>query len=259
MLTIDIGFLVVTLFAFGAIIGSFLHVVAERYGSEKSPWRGHSVCPDCKKTLSAKELIPIFSYITQQARCISCRVEVPFHYPLVEALSGFLAIALLAPALQSGASIVLAILLLVVACILIILIRIDAKTMMLPDGFILLVGFFTILFAALEGRSVESAIFGMLAGAIPLYVLWAITGGRGIGFGDVKLMIVLGILFGFQGAITLLFFSFFAGGVIGIFLLATGQATAKTAIPFGPFLAGSALLLMVFPNLANLFFAFLGV
>ncbi len=259
MLTFEIGFFVFTLFAFGAIIGSFLHVVAERYESEKTAWRGHSVCPHCKKILSPRELIPIFSYIAQQARCVSCRVEIPFHYPLIEALSGFLAITLLAPALQSGASMVLAILLLVVAYILIILIRIDAKTMMLPDGFILLVGFFAILFAALAGRSVESAIFGMLAGAIPLYILWAITGGRGIGFGDVKLMIVLGILFGFQGAITLLFFSFFAGGTIGIFLLATGKATAKTAIPFGPFLAGSALLLMVFPGASNLFFAFLGV
>src|SRR3989344_1285069 len=188
MLTIDIGFLVVTLFAFGAIIGSILHVVAERYGSEKSPWRGHSVCPDCKKTLSAKELIPIFSYILQRARCVSCKKEIPFHYPLVEALAGFLAVALLAPALQSGTGIVLPMLLLMIAYILVILIRIDSKTMLLPDGFILLVGFFAILFAALEGHSVESAIFGMLAGAIPLYVLWEITGGRGIGFGDVKLM-----------------------------------------------------------------------
>lgn len=259
MITIEIGFLVFTLFAFGAIIGSFLHVVAERYMSYGSAFSGRSICPQCKKILSPRELIPIFSYIIQRARCISCGAEIPFHYPLIEALSGFLVVALLAPALQSGASMVLAILLLVVAYILIILIRIDAKTMMLPDGFILLVGCFAILFAALEGRSVESAIFGMLAGAIPLYVLWAITGGRGIGFGDVKLMIVLGILFGAQGAISLLFFAFFAGGTIGIFLLATGKATAKTAIPFGPFLAGSALLLMVFPGLENLFFAFLGV
>lgn len=259
MLTFEIGFLATTLFIFGAIIGSFLHVIAERYGSEKSPWKGHSVCPNCNKTLSAKELIPIFSYIFQRARCISCRVEIPFHYPVIEALSGFMTVVLLMPALQSGTSIVLAVLLLLIAFLLIILIRIDAKTMMLPDGFILLVGFVAILHTALEGRSVESAIFGMLAGAVPLYVLWAITGGRGIGFGDIKLMIPLGILFGFEGVVTLLFCAFFVGGIVGIFLLASKQATAKTAIPFGPFLAGSALLLMVFPGLSSLFFTFLGV
>lgn len=259
MLTVEIGFLAITLFIFGAIIGSFLHVIAERYGSEKSAWRGQSVCPNCKKTLSPRELVPIFSYLFQRAKCASCRFAIPYHYPLIETLSGFMAVALLMPALQSGASIVLAILLLAIAYILIILIRIDSKTMMLPDGFIILLGVFAILYVALAGSTIESAIFGMLAGAMPIYMLWAITGGRGIGFGDVKLMIALGMLLGAQGAISLLFFAFFIGGIVGIFLLGSKKATAKTAIPFGPFLAGSALLLMVFPGLSSLFFAFLGV
>ncbi|MEO6078148.1 MAG: A24 family peptidase, partial [Candidatus Andersenbacteria bacterium] len=88
---------------------------------------------------------------------------------------------------------------------------------------------------------------------------WIATGGAGIGFGDVKLMIPFGILFGFRGSVTLLFISFFIGGLVGIWLLATKKASKKTAIPFGPFLAISAFLIMLVPDIPHRFFQLLGV
>lgn len=252
-------FIIFILFAFGSAIGSFLHVVAERYMAGESPFLGNSICPHCKKKLTARELIPIFSYLFQKARCRGCGAHIPMHYALLELLSGFLCVALLAPALVSAQLSITPVLLYIAACILLILIHIDARSMMLPDIFVLLLGIVAFAVATFSELSGDSIVFGALAGAGCIYVIWLATAGQGIGFGDVKLMIPLGIMFGLQGAVTLLFIAFFVGGIVGIALLATKSATRKTAIPFGPFLAGAALVLLVFPGISDRFFALLGV
>jgi len=242
--------MILFLFFLGAAIGSFLHVVAERYMSPKSAFVGRSFCPNCKKTLTALETIPIFSYTFNRAMCRGCKTEIPVHYPIIELLTGLLAITLL----SSGH-----ILLFVSACILVILIRIDSKLMLLPDKYIYLLIGVVIANAFYSNADFTDSIFGILAGAGALYLLWIGTAGKGLGFGDVKLMIPLGILFGLKGVVALLFFAFFSGGAVSVFLLASRRVTPKTAIPFGPFLAGSALVIMVFPGLKDLFFMFLGV
>lgn len=256
---IEIYLIVFTLFMFGAIIGSFLHVVAERYMASESPWKGRSMCPQCKKHLHARELMPIFSYLVQQGRCRGCRANIPIHYMVLEALSGFFCVVLLFPAIISNQAYTVHGLYYIVACLLLILIHIDMRSMMLPDTFIILLGIVTLAISVLLGTSVDSMLFGMLAGAGLLYAIWAVTGGQGLGFGDVKLMIPLGILFGLQGVITMLFMAFLSGGFVGIILLATTRATRKTAIPFGPFLAGSALILLIVPAIPDRFFDLLGV
>ncbi len=238
------------LFVFGSAIGSFLHVLAERYGSSKSAFSGRSHCPHCNKTLTAIELIPIFSYVFSRARCRGCRSEIPVHYPLIELITGLLAVILL----SSGN-----ILLFIAACILVVLIRIDSKLMLLPDGYIYLLTGVALLHAWLVRVDFTDTAFGILVGVGSLYLLWILTGGAGLGFGDVKLMIPLAILLGLKGIVTLLFFASFAGGMVSIFLLASNRVTGKTAIPFGPFLAGAALILMVNPTYVDRFFSFLGV
>ena len=247
---VETGFIVIILFSFGAAIGSFLHVVGERYGTGTSFAKGNSFCLTCKKTLTASETIPIISFCLSGARCRGCKAEIPVSYPMAELLTGFLAVALL----YSGN-----ILLFIAACFLVVLIRIDSRLMLLPDVYVYLLTGISIAYAWRVNTDFTDIVFGMLVGTVALYLLWISTGGRGIGFGDVKLMIPLGILFGFQGIVTLLFFAFVAGGLVSVFLLACGRVTPKTAIPFGPFLAGAALLIMVFPGLTNLFFMFLGV
>lgn len=251
--------MVFLLFILGAALGSFLHVVAERYMTSRNAFSGRSYCPHCKKTLSAFELVPILSYVLSRAECRSCKAEIPVHYPILELLTGVVTVALFMPVITSQSGMYVAILAYIIACILVVLIRIDTKHMLLPDGFIYLLAVIGMLYGYFSGRDFSDCIFGILAGSGALYLLWVGTGGRGIGFGDVKLMIPLGIVFGLQGVVTLLFISFFSGGVVGVFLLASGRVTPKTAIPFGPFLAGSALFLLVFPAVVGRFFAILGV
>lgn len=256
---VEIGIIVFILFCFGSAIGSFLHVVAERYGTKDGVLKGRSYCPHCKKTLASFELVPLLSYMYSRAKCRRCGAEIPFHYPVIEFLTGCMAVFLLLPSILNGSNIFLTFPLFIAACILIILIRIDSKSMLLPDQYIYALTIVAMLYAFFVHSDITSIVFGMLAGAGALYLLWITTGGRGIGFGDVKLMIPLGILFGVQGVVVLLFLSFVAGGAVSVFLLAANRVTPKTAIPFGPFLAGAALLLLAFPMIVDRFFTLLGV
>jgi prepilin signal peptidase PulO-like enzyme (type II secretory pathway) len=249
----------ILLFISGSIFGSFLHVLAERYGSPTSAFSGRSQCPHCKKTLTPSELIPIVSYVLSKGKCRGCSEQISVHYPITELLSGMLAALLLAPPFIVHTSFLIPTLAYIVACILIVLIRIDSRLMVLPDGYIVLLTVIATLRMIVSGGSLDDALLGALVGSMTIYVIWSVTGGRGIGFGDVKLMIPLGIIFGLRGSITLLFIAFCIGGFVGTFLLVTKRATGKTAIPFGPFLAGAALILLLAPFVSDRFFAFLGV
>ncbi len=97
--------------------------------------------------------------------------------------------------------------------------------------------------------SLYSALSGAFLGAGLLLLLWLLTSKQGIGFGDVKLMVPLGLLFGPVNTILLLFVAFICGGFVGTYLLVTKQATLKTAVPFGPFLAGAAIIFILFPRI----------
>lgn len=217
-------------FAFGAALGSFINVVVLR-GIKGTPLSGRSACPHCGNELSWQELIPIISFIFQRGRCRTCGAPISVQYPIIELVAGLGAMALF-PNIPA----ILFFLLLLTLFI------IDMRTLLLPDFFIVFLSVLAVLFGA-------GSYQGMLIGAGFLLFLWAVTSGQGIGFGDVKLLIPLGLWFGVAGTITLLAIAFIAGALVGSYLLTTKQATRRTAIPFGPYLTGAAMLLLVFPQI----------
>jgi leader peptidase (prepilin peptidase)/N-methyltransferase len=96
-----------------------------------------------------------------------------------------------------------------------------------------------------------TALGGAATGGGLLGALWLGTKGKGIGLGDVKLMIPVGMLFGAADTAVLLFVAFTVGGAVAAYLLAGKKAGLKSAIPFGPFLAGAALLLFLAPAILS--------
>lgn len=217
-------------FLFGSAIGSFLNVVILRYLSGEGIM-GRSHCPHCHTTLNWYELFPVISYSIQGGRCRHCHKSISAQYPIVELFTGIAAVVLFPNILEF-----------IVFCLLIVLLVIDWRTYLLPDFFVLLLTVAVLL----SGRA---SLFGLLIGAGFLLFLWAITSGKGIGFGDIKLMIPIGLFFGGGGTTLVLAAAFVVGGIIGLYLLITKQATRKTAIPFGPYLAGAAAILLLFPSL----------
>lgn len=230
----------VLIFVAGAAVGSFLNVVILRspeVGQGKG-LAGRSACPHCQATLRWWELVPIVSFLLLWGRCARCQAPISIQYPLVELAMGVLAVWLRQP------------LLIAVAAVLLILLVIDWRTMLLPDRFvIMLAGLAVVVLGLRQPVDWMNVLGGVAVGAGFLGLLWLLTRGAGIGLGDVKLLVPLGALFGPWGVGVMLLLAFWGGGLLAGYLLFTKQASLKTAVPFGPFLIGAALVLLLWPTL----------
>jgi len=244
---------------YGAVIGSFLNVISLRYAAQLSDRQsllsvvgGRSRCPHCEQTLRWWELVPIVSFVFLRGKCQRCQQKISYQYPLIELLMAVITVGIVARAGVTLASIGLA----VISALLLVLASIDFKTFLLPDVFIIVLTGAVAVTLGLQGRLFEYMVLGGIGvGAGFLLLLWVITRGRGIGLGDVKLLVPLGMLFGTYDTILLLFMAFGGGGLVGIFLLLRGGATLKTAVPFGPFLIAATVLLLLWPELSATFFS----
>ncbi len=251
-------------FLLGSVLGSFLNVVILRYIStlgsdslthQKLNLGGRSHCPRCQRQLRWWELVPIISFIFLRGRCASCHTEVSVQYPLVELAMGLIVLVIATPIPTTLPEVWLTVVEISIAAVLVVLFMIDLKTMLLPDIFVgVLLGLvvmrqIVIYNLAPSTYRLADSLWGVGIGAGFLFFLWAVTRGRGIGLGDVKLMIPLGVWTGLTGSIALLFIAYMVGGVVACYLLARKQATIKSAMPFGPFLCGAALMLLLMPHL----------
>jgi prepilin signal peptidase PulO-like enzyme (type II secretory pathway) len=241
----SVGILFVILF--GVALGSFLNVIVIRFPDK--PITGRSFCPKCKKKLRAIDLIPLISYILIRGRCVNCRKRISIQYLLVELVVGIVAVTVFMSYLNGVVGLVGSLVNFFIIYILIGLFLIDLRTFLLPDLYIVMLTGLVVLNMIIVSSSIALAFVGALIGAGFLLILWIITARRGIGLGDVKLMIPLGFLFGPVNTVLLLLGSFILGGSVGLVLLASKKATLKTAVPFGPFLAGVAILFVLFPDI----------
>jgi leader peptidase (prepilin peptidase)/N-methyltransferase len=229
-------------FAYGAIIGSFLNVCIARLPDGRSVVRPPSHCPKCQTFLAWYDNVPILSYLVLGGRCRTCRVHISAVYPAVEVLTGALAVALflrLGPTLAFFGYFVFAAALVVITFI-------DLDHQIIPDV-ISLPGIVVGLAFSLVSPLVTplDAALGVLAGGGTLLaVAWlykTFRGQDGMGGGDIKLLAMIGAFLGWQSIFVTLFVGSVIGSLIGIVLMLYEGADTKLAIPFGPFLAGGAL------------------
>ena len=220
---------------FGAIIGSFLNVVAYRLPRGESLSHPPSRCPNCGAPVKPYDNIPLLSWLLLRGRCRNCANPISARYPIVEAGTGLLC-ALVVIVKGAEAEAIIGI---VLVFILVPVTLIDLDTTTIPNkitypGFVVGV----ILVAVLLGTDelVESLIASALAGGF-LFVAWFLYP-RGMGLGDVKLAFVMGIYLG-KAVAPAMFVAFIAGALVGGVIIARmGVAQGRKAgIPFGPWLA----------------------
>lgn len=237
--------------ALGAIIGSFLGVVAERIPPLVMEEEGAgnllfpaSHCPVCHHSLSAWENIPIISWCVLRGRCRHCRTSIPLRLLLVEVLSAmfFALSAALAPSFSGLMA------LWVMWSLLLPLVVIDARHMLLPDCLTQPLLWCGLLFHALSRTlPLTDAIYGAVAGYLSLWsVYWAfrlLTGREGLGFGDFKLLAALGAWCGWQALPSILLIAALGGIVVHVLL--KPLANKNTLISFGPYLAFSGLAVFI--------------
>lgn len=225
----------------GLIIGSFLNVVIYRVPQGESIVFPGSHCPQCGRVLRPWELIPVLSFLLLQGRCKACRAQISWRYPLVELLTGIL--FFYKTYLEGGFSVGL-IFNLVFVSFLIALAFIDLDHFLLPDLLVYpLLGLALIRVLLLPGTGWLPYLSGaVLAGG----GFWLITKiyPQGLGFGDVKLAAALGAYLGFPQVLAVIFLASLLGSVIGgMGLLLKGKGL-RQEIPFGPFLAAGALIML---------------
>ncbi len=247
--------LTIFFFLFGLAIGSFLNVVILRYNTGMG-LDGRSQCFSCGKQLHWYELIPLFSYLGLRGKCSECKSTISWQYPAVELATGII-FAVIFQHVQSlvflsFTSFILSyVFSLVIFCVLIVIFVYDLRHKIIPDGLsyslsvLGLIGqfirFFPIGFHA-------PSLIGLLAGPIlfaPFALLWLISRGQWMGFGDAKLALAFGWILGLVGGLSAIVFAFWVGAVVSILILVIqkmqlsfkgNRLTMKSEIPFAPFL-----------------------
>jgi len=246
------SFIVTLAFILGVIIGSFLNVYIYRFHTGKS-LMGSSHCLSCGTSLRFFELFPLLSYLFLWGRCRTCHSYIPSRYFWVELLTGslFVAVVLTASDFFTLFSLLFAVSVLVVIAVY------DFYHMVIPDEltFVLVVlALINQLHALSSGMPMMDFAWNIVAallGSLFLLLLWRFSEGKWIGFGDVKLIIPLGLGVGYASVFSFIVLAFWIGAVIGLIILAAqklksrgqphlrflrSRLTMKSAVPFAPFL-----------------------
>ncbi len=255
---------VVLFFCLGTILGSFGSAIIYRLKTADSNiWHGRSLCPNCQKTLQAKSLIPILSYIYQKGSCLNCQKPIPKFYLINEICAGLLfahlGYQLLSPtsSLTSTGSIAFTILIFFLVFTGYLITIFDARYQLIPDIF----SYTFIVLAFASGLFINENIYEQIFGSIiagGFFTLqFFLSKGRMIGSGDIFLGIGLGLLLGIENSIVALMLSYIGGSIWGIGLILGKKANRKSAIAFGPFLMlGTYLSLNYGQDLYNWFTTF---
>ena len=229
--------------AFGAILGSFLNVVAYRLPRGESLSVPRSRCPRCETPIRFYDNIPVLSWLLLRGRCRSCRSPISRRYALVElGTAGLLALVVIAKGADSDAWLGLALVLLLVPITLI-----DLDHRIIPNKLTLLGTAAAVVILVVTDVDALPAhlIAGAAAGGFLLVA--AIAYPAGMGMGDVKLAWMIGLFLG-RAVGPAMLFGLLAGSVVGAAVMARKGVAAgrKTALPFGPFLAFGALVGLYF-------------
>jgi leader peptidase (prepilin peptidase)/N-methyltransferase len=225
----------------GLAVGSFLNVVIHRVPRGESLARPGSHCPHCGNAVRNRHNIPVLGWLLLRGRCADCKAPISARYPLVEAGTAALFIAVAA---KFGWSWELPAYL-YLAAVSIALAAIDLDVYRLPDQIVLpsySVALLLFVPAMITMDGWDAAARALLAAGV-MWLLFQLIGFFGMGGGDIKLAPLLGLYLGWLGwgAVAVgLFAAFLLGGFAGTLLLALRAARRKSRIPFGPYMLAGA-------------------
>ncbi len=254
----------------GLLVGSFLNVVIHRLPKMmENEWRSQcltllepnteqkvatpfnlaspaSRCPHCNHKIRAWENIPLISYLLLRGKCSSCQNPIAIRYPIIELVCAMMT-AIVAWHFGAGWQALAA---MVFSWSLIALTMIDFDHQLLPDNITLPLLWLGLLIS-LAGVFVDShaSLIGAAAGYLVLWsVYWLfklLTGKEGMGYGDFKLLAVLGAWMGWQLLPVIILLSSIVGAVVGITLILTRGRDRNIPIPFGPYLAAAGWITLI--------------
>lgn len=234
---------IVVIFIFGIVLGSFYNVVGYRVPKGESLIKPSSHCTKCGHKLGASELVPIFSWLFLGGKCKNCKDKISSFYPIFEAITGILFVV---SYLIYGFSIEFIISITFVSMALIIIIS-DYQTFIIPDEVLIFFGI--LLFIELTLKNGITNIFILVFNGVISFVIMFLLKKLGdflfkkesMGGGDIKLMIIIGMVLGWPMAVVTIFLASFIGLPISFYILLKNKTDI---IPFGPFLCSAAIIIL---------------
>jgi leader peptidase (prepilin peptidase)/N-methyltransferase len=206
----------------GLVLGSFISAITYRIPRGLGFVKGRSFCDSCKKELRWFDNIPLFSFLFYKGKSHCCAKKISIRYPLIEIASA-IGVVFLYPNF----------LFIILFFLTLLIFIIDLEHQIIPNELswlVLLLGLFTV------HSTPFTALFSGFFVSLLLLSIHLITRGRGMGLGDVKLAVALGIWLGWPDSIKWIMTAFIIGGIISAILLLLRKANLKTKLAFGPFL-----------------------
>ncbi len=232
----------VLLLLLGLAVGSFLNVCIYRLPLRRSLVSPPSRCTACGYELRWYDNIPVVSYTLLGGRCRKCRARISLRYPIVELLTMGLFVV---HYMVFDWTLLLAVRLLF-ACALVVLFAIDLEHQILPDVITLPGIVVGLLCALVLPPGIVSALIGAIAGGGVLFLiaeLWSrLRNVEAMGFGDVKMLAMVGAFLGIEQVVLTFVLSSFLGGIGGAALIVSGRGSMASKVPFGTFIAVAALI-----------------
>jgi leader peptidase (prepilin peptidase) / N-methyltransferase len=233
--------MIVAVACLGLIVGSFLNVCIHRLPLGESVVWPSSRCPGCRTPIKPYDNIPVIGYLMLKGRCRVCGAPIAALYPLVELLTMSLMVAayVLYPLPLMAQRMVF-------ACAMIVLFFVDLKHHRLPNEITLpgiVVGLACSFF--MPPGWISAFIGAAAGGGILWFLSWiwfVVRHEEGMGFGDVKMLAMIGAFLGWQLMLAAFLVSTILGSVVGVGLIVNKRGNLKTALPFGCFLAFGSLL-----------------
>jgi len=226
--------------AFGLFVGSFLNVCIYRLPIGRTVLWGRSHCPHCDRQIRAWENIPVLSWLMLRGRCAGCGASIGLKYPLVELVTG----VLFAGAAWLYGPTPLLVPRLLFACGMVVLFMIDLEHRILPNVITLPGIVVGLAFSLFLPPGFRDALIGAAACSLLLFGMGEVVsralGKEALGFGDVKMIAMMGAFLGWQLTLVSLFLASFLGSVIGVGLVAITK-NRDYLIPLGSFLAIGAI------------------
>lgn len=242
------------IFLYGTMIGSFLNVCIFRIPKRENIAIGRSHCMNCNNNIRWYDLVPVISFILLRGKCRACKSEISVQYPMVEALNGFLYMAIFnIYGWKDMNSIILNVVLCLTTSTLIVISFIDISTYTIPrvlNFTLLLLSLFAVIFQYfVSGRELNVLIrhgIGFFTISVFLLIVFFATQGRGIGGGDVKLMAGAGLLLGWDVIIVAFILGCILASIIHPILIRIRKL--EKVLAFGPYLSAGIMIGILFGN-----------
>lgn len=234
----------VMIFVLGSCLGSFVNMVIYRmavnYKLESKKFEvkseNRSFCDCCGRQLRWFENIPMVSWLVQGGKTRCCGEKLPLSYPVVEIIMGLSFLINYQLTIRNYQFNISFILSLVVITLLVFSAVFDFKYMILPDFSTIILILIAFVGVIIDERNIIPYLLSAIGAFVFLLFLHIVTKGKGMGMGDVKYVLFMGLLLGPEKTIMAFYVAFVAGAIVGLFLMMINKMGRKSVIPFGPFL-----------------------